>query len=153
MARMHATSIRRLTSALLWGCFVFWTSQLYAADPDEPVVIVNARVKEQSVSVETLRTIFGMRLRNWQDGTPIRVFVLQDDNPLHGIFTKKVLGMFPHQLRWAWGRLVFSGTGQAPWQMTTEEDMRARVAETPGAIGYLRRSQVDDSVQVLRVSH
>jgi hypothetical protein len=57
--------------------------------------------------------------------------------------------MFPHQLRWAWDRQVFSGTGRAPIMVNTEEEMRQRIASTPGAIGYLRRSQVDGSVHEL----
>ena len=41
----------------------------------------------------------------------------------------------------AWDRLVFSGTGQAPDTVTSTEEMLARVASTPGAIGYLSQIQ------------
>ena len=44
--------------------------------------------------------------------------------------------MFSHRLRKTWDRLVFTGTGQAPIEVNTIEEMRSRVMNTPGAIGY-----------------
>ena len=84
-------------------------------------------------------------------GRSIRVYVLPDDNAVHVAFSKQILGVFPHQLRTAWDRLVYSGTGQAPLEVASEEEMRARVAGTAGAIGYLSRKMIDESVTVLQV--
>ena len=58
---------------------------------------------------------------------------------------------FPYQLRSAWDRLVFSGTGQAPDTVSSPEEMLARVAGTPGAIGYLTKSKTDGRVNVLQI--
>jgi len=88
-----------------------------------------------------------MRLRKWEDGSPIRVFVMPDDHPLHISFSKNVLHVFPYQLRAAWNRLVFSGTGEEPIIVKSEQKMRAIVGATPGAIGYLSRSMIDESVK------
>jgi ABC-type phosphate transport system substrate-binding protein len=115
------------------------------------MIVVNPKVRSGELSHTALRSVFSMRLRHWPDGSPLHVFVLPDKNPIHSAVSKRILGVFPHQLRWAWDRLVFSGTGQAPETVQTEEEMRARLASTPGAIGYLSRSMVDDSVRVLRI--
>lgn len=90
-----------------------------------------------------------MRLRKWEDGSPIKVFVLPDKHPLHVAFSKNILRVFPYQLRNAWDRLVFSGTGEEPIQVATEQQMRERVSSTPGAIGYLRRSMIDETVKAI----
>ncbi|MBI1195700.1 MAG: hypothetical protein GC138_07635 [Gammaproteobacteria bacterium] len=117
------------------------------ADSDQaPLVVVNQSNPQESISLGSLRTVFGMRLRTWPNGTPIKVVVLPDNKKLHIEFCKKVLGIFPHQLRWAWDRLVYSGTGQAPQQVSTEEQMLEALESTPGAIGYL--SQVPDGAKV-----
>jgi len=121
------------------------------AQADDPVLIVHPEVDEQAISLVTVRTIFSMRLGHWRSGTPLRVFILPDDHPLHVRFSKQVLGMYPYQLRWAWDRLVFSGTGQAPVQVATEEEMKRRVATTPGAIGYLSGSMTDDTVRIKNI--
>jgi hypothetical protein len=84
-----------------------------------------------------LREIFFLRRTNWPDGTPIRIFVLPDQEPLHIRFAKEILGVFPYQLRSAWDRMVFSGTGVPPTVVYSADEMRKRVEETPGAIGYL----------------
>lgn len=90
-----------------------------------------------------------MRLRKWEDGSTIKVFVLPDKHPLHVEFSKNILHVFPYQLRNSWDRLVFSGTGEEPIQVATEQQMRARVGSTPGAIGYLSRSMIDETVRVI----
>lgn len=127
------------------------TSTSLVNDSVEVVIHPSVSVKIQNLSRSSLRAIFGMRLRAWQDGSPIRVFVLPDETPLHHLFAKEKLNIFPYQLRSAWDRLIFSGTGQAPFLVNSEEEMRVRVANTPGAIGYLKRVNIDDSIQILHV--
>ncbi len=94
-------------------------------------------VRVAVLSKEAVRAIFFMRERTWPNGTPIQVFVLPDDNPIHQRFAKEVLGVYPYQLRAAWDRMVYSGTGPAPIQVNTFEEMIERLRTTPGAIGYV----------------
>jgi ABC-type phosphate transport system substrate-binding protein len=101
-----------------------------------PVVIVHPGVAIQSLSSNEARAIFAMRRRTWPNGTPIQVFVLPDDHPLHRAFCKKILNIYPHQLRRIWDRGVFSGTGQAPVEVETLEEMQKRISSVEGAIGY-----------------
>ncbi len=118
------------------------------APPDRIVIIVNPSVHDQISKLPTtsLPAVFAMRIRTWSNESQIRVFVLAGDNPVHAAFCKQVLGVFPHQIRTAWDRLIYSGTGQPPTEVESEEEMRRRVASTPGAIGYLRKSYVDHTV-------
>jgi ABC-type phosphate transport system substrate-binding protein len=114
-------------------------------------VITNATVSEKTLTKTSLRAIFGMRLHTWPDGAAIKVFVMPDDAPLHAAFSKEKLNVFPYQLRSAWDRMVFSGTGQAPETVNSTEEMLAKVASTPGAIGYLTKSRMDGRVNVLQI--
>jgi hypothetical protein len=145
---------KRIKERGLGGCFFAWlfviTLHSAMALPIESgvEVVVNESVHLQSVSITTVRAIFGMRLRTWPNSAPIQVFVLADDHPAHVAFCKGILNIFPHQIRLAWDRLVFSGTGQAPYQVRTEREMRLLVATTPGAIGYLGDGMIDRSVRV-----
>lgn len=118
-----------------------------ASLPSRPVVVVHPTVALNSPSRNLLRSIFSMRLNRWPDGSPIEVLVLPDTHPVHQNFAKQVLGIFPYQLRQSWDRAVYSGTGVAPTQVETPEEMRRRVAETPGAIGYLPRTMLDREVR------
>lgn len=84
-----------------------------------------------------VRALFGMRLREWPDGTPVRVFVLPDSDPVHELFCREELGTYPYVLRTTWDRLVYTGTGVAPEVVHNEKEMRDRVTGTRGAIGYV----------------
>lgn len=103
---------------------------------DSKVRIIDSSKNVKQLTPEMVREIFFMRLGSWPDGSPIHVFVLPDNHPLHVRFAKEILGVYPFQLRSAWDRLVFSGTGVSPTMVETEEEMRARIESTPGAIGY-----------------
>lgn len=117
-----------------------------------PQVVVHPAVQSRAIERGMLRAIFSMRMRLWPDGTPIKVFVLEDRDESHRRFVKTKLGVFPYQLRQVWDRLVFSGTGQAPQEVGSSKQMRAHIAITPGAIGYLPEALIDDSVRVLRIT-
>jgi hypothetical protein len=59
--------------------------------------------------------------------------------------------MFPYQLRRVWDRQLFSGTGQAPSVVTSQDEMLRRVAATPGAIGYVASLPANAPVRHLEV--
>lgn len=127
---------------------MYSASMVYAEE--NPVVVVNSTAYPDTfLSQNAITAIFGMRLRKWEDGSPIKVFVMPDGNPVHIAFSKYVLHVFPYQLRSAWNRLVFSGTGEEPIIVESEEKMREVIGSTPGAIGYLSRSMQNESVKAI----
>lgn len=129
--------------AIAW----IWCALVLAPGVDAQEVVIHPSQNESRITRNALRAMFGMRLRTWPDGTPIRVFVLREDSSTHKAFAKRILQIFPHQLSRAWDRLVFSGTGQAPQVVQSPEEMLAKVASTPGAIGYLPPESIDERVQ------
>ena len=100
-------------------------------------VIVNSSTAVRDLSRTTLRAIFSMRVRQLPDGTPVTVFVLPDRDERHRAFCKDLLQVYPYVLRDTWDRMVFTGTGQAPIEVGSQEELIRRVAETRGAIGYI----------------
>lgn len=100
-------------------------------------IIVNRSVPSTHYSRADTRAIFAMRQRLWPNGEPIKVFTLSDDDPVHKDFVKNNLNMFPHQLRRAWDRMTYSGTGVSPIQLDSEQEMIEKIINTPNAIGYV----------------
>tara|TARA_R110002050_G_scaffold1244_1_gene8473 strand:- start:13155 stop:13580 length:426 start_codon:yes stop_codon:yes gene_type:complete len=109
------------------------------------LLIVQPQNSTTELSRNSLRAIFAMRQTEWPDGSSIKVFVLEDKSNIHTAFCKDILGMFPYQLRRVWDRQIFSGTGTAPISVKTEQEMRVRVAQTDGAIGYLMSNDKNTS--------
>ncbi len=124
----------------------------HAAGPGSPfAIIANKDVETTELSRSAARAIFGMRLHAWDNGEAVRVYVLPDDNEQQTRFAKGCLSIFPHQLRRIWDRLVFSGTGQAPNVVQDPSNMLREVASNAGAIGFLPREMLDDTVRVLEL--
>lgn len=115
-------------------------------------VVTNTDVPVKSLPVASLRAIFSMRVRNWPDGQPVRVFVLPDRDDLHLTFSKEVLHVYPYVLRDTWDRMIFTGTGQTPIEVANEQQLLQLVAETPGAIGYGREGIFShETIKVLEI--
>lgn len=123
------------------------------ADTQEPTMVVIAfpSTSENAIARSSLRAIFGMRLGKWPVDTPVKVFVMKDDTPEHSAFSKNILQVFPHQLRLAWDRQVFSGQGQYPEQVASTQEMLSKIASTPGAIGYIKTSEITNHVRILQI--
>lgn len=132
-----------LKHGLLIGCLIF-TPNLVAQ-----VLITHAQNTITELSKNKLRAIFAMRTAHWADGSPIHVFVLEDDNILHAEFCKDILGMYPYQLRRIWDRQVFSGTGIAPITVKTEQEMIEKVSQTHGSIGYIHSKMSHSSIKTI----
>jgi len=131
---------------MLFAGLLIISVNLHAVD-----LIVNPTVKVQTLSVGEVRSLFGMRQLTWPDGSPVKIFVLSEQNPLHASFCKEILNLYPYQLQQSWNRLVFSGTGQAPTEVSTEQNMVALVAANPGAIGYVNKVSNNDHIRKITV--
>jgi len=103
-----------------------------------------------SLSKHKARNIFSMRTHIWPNGDPIKVFVLNDDSDLHKQFSKHRLGIFPYKLRRVWDRYLFSGTGQVPTTVASEEEMIKAISSTKGAIGYANKGNVNVHIIEIR---
>lgn len=108
-------------------------------------IVVSPSLTKMKLDRDLLRAVFTMRVREWPDGSPVRVFVLPDDDPLSDTFYRERLGMYSYVLRRAWDRMVFTGTGFAPTVVRSEEEMIERVRSTPGAIGFMRKREASSN--------
>ena len=140
----------RLAALIFLGAIA--CSALVSADSEIPSaqaaplekIVAHPSVPMTRVELATLRALFGMRLLEWPDGTPVRVFVMDSDSETHRRFTKEV--------RQAWDRLIFSGTGQAPSEVESIGEMVRQIIETPGAIGYLPADELVEGISELEVA-
>lgn len=143
---MTGNRYKRRYVAFIALCCLFITSNSYA-----DIVITHPQVGQTSLTQNELRAIFSMQHGQWENGSPIRVFVYDDRTLEHKNFCKKILKLFPYQLRKNWDRLIYSGTGQAPQKIESEIEMLRMVSSTPGAIGYIRQGGDIDNVTVVIV--
>ena len=98
-------------------------------------IIVNAGTAVASLSKTQLLDIYALNLPRWEDGARVVIFELKGSGKVKESFYK-FLGMEPDDMKKIWLRKQFSGKAMPPRAFDDEDEMIARIAKTPGAIGY-----------------
>ena len=137
------TSMERISFFIL--CLICFASPISQGVE----LVVNSSVPISSLSATEARNIFTMRTQQWPDGQPIKVFVLNDDNSLHKQFSKENLRVFPYKLRRIWDRNIYSGTGNAPITLDSEEEMIEVISTLAGSIGYANKG--GENVRLIKI--
>ena len=112
------------------------------------VVIANPSVPVASIDTRTVVNIYMLTQTKWANDEPIRVFALKKGTAGAEKFYA-ALGLNPLALNKQWLRIQLTGEGRAP-SLVPEDEIVARVAATPGAIGFVDMARVTDRVRVLR---
>jgi len=114
----------------------------------EVVVVGNPSVKTTLSSGEVKNLFLGKR-QALPDGTKIEVVELNTESPIreefHSKFTKKTQA----QLNSYWTRLVFTGKGKMPKEVSDSKELISMIASNPGLIGYVDSSEVTSDIVVL----
>ncbi len=129
-------NFQNIVKYLLCSIILFYATKTLAS----PVLVYHPSVQIDNISKESLVRIYAMKQRNWADGSPVVVLILPKKNKTHKSFVNKFLKMHPHQLNRLWNRIIFSGVGLPPQEVSSEEDMLKKIAATPGSIGYIEKS-------------
>jgi ABC-type phosphate transport system substrate-binding protein len=117
---------------------MLWFLLLGAAySHSDPVLIAHPDINKSELARDELVRIYAMKKRTWENGTPVKVFILSRSSQVHRDFITGTLKMQPFQLNRLWNRLVFSGIGVAPTELVSQQEMVAKVRNTVGAIGYI----------------
>jgi len=114
----------------------------------EVVVIAHRESPEQEVSPGRLLDFYTGDIRQWEDGSEVIVFDLKEKGPVREAFFE-FIGKSSSRMRTIWLKRMLSGEGDPPEALASEEAMVARVQATPGAIGFVRKAAVTDSVKVI----
>lgn len=114
----------------------------------EVVVVGNPSIKATLSSAEVKNLFLGKR-QALPDGTKIEVVELGTESPIreefHSKFTKKTQA----QLNSYWTRLVFTGKGKMPKEVSDSKELISMIASNPGLIGYVDSSEVTSDIVVL----
>jgi ABC-type phosphate transport system substrate-binding protein len=114
----------------------------------EVAVIVHPSnaVSVDQAEITRLFTGRGTTFNNGSKATPLN---LAESATTRSEFDSKVLSKSSSQMKAYWSKLVFTGKGTPPKEVTSDAEMKAIVAADATAIGYIDASAVDASVKVL----
>jgi hypothetical protein len=117
----------------------------------ELVVIMSARSPVVALTSEQVADIFLARSGSLPGGEEVQPLDLPVGHPLRNDFYLRVAGKSPALMKAYWTRMVFTGRGQPPRELSSVALIRKLVADNPTMIAYLERSALDASVKTVLV--
>jgi len=135
----------RRASLLLGALMALCAARAHAED----VVIIVNKANLNAVDIEFVRRVYTGALKGWPDGTPVLAFDQSEDTESREQFSATVLRKSTANLKAIWSQNIFTGKAMPPRLASPDMEMKRVVAGDRHAIGYVRRSQLDDSVRVI----
>jgi ABC-type phosphate transport system substrate-binding protein len=120
--------------------------------PDPLVIVVNRSNSVDDLSFSELRKIFLGSRSHWANGRRITIVMRDPDEPERKTILRDVCGMTEDQLKTHFLHGLFTGEILvSPKVLSTPTGVRKFIFNVPGAIGYLRARDVDDTIKVVRI--
>jgi phosphate transport system substrate-binding protein len=142
---MHMTKLL----CILWACALLGP---VASAADDLAVVVNKSNAVENLTKAELRKIILGDQAAWTGGKKVTVVLRAAGQPDRAGVLKSVCGMGEDEFAQHQMQASFNGgNGSAPKVAATDEAVRTAVASTPGAIGFLRTADLDDSVRAVPV--
>jgi ABC-type phosphate transport system substrate-binding protein len=110
------------------------------------ISVIVAPGQTQTLSAEQAAEIFAGGTVTWPNGQKVQI-VESGDAVLVQLFYAKLVKKPTSVVRAQWTKLALSGQALAPQKGVTAAEVKALVARTPGAIGYVRSADVDATVK------
>lgn len=157
-------SSNRACAAVIACCIAIpWASlpALAAPSPEGPqpadsiplVFVVNRKNPVESLTLADVRMMLLGERSHWPDGTRVTVVMREPKQPERDAVIRLVCRMDDRDYTRTVLRAVFTGELRSePKVLGTPETVRRFIYNVPGAIGYVRASEVDDSVKIVRLS-
>lgn len=115
-------------------------------------IVVNLANPINNLSTGELRSLFLERKSHWPNGRRIAVAMLDYPYPERRAALRQIYRMEENAFQEYFIKAIFRGdVFAAPRTLASPELMRKFVFNAPGAIGYLRNSDLDDTVKVVKI--
>lgn len=134
-------------------CLLLWALLAGGAAAAELVVVVSARSPITSLRADQVADIFLSETTRFPDGGEVVALDLPIGSPLRDHFYLKVANRTPALMKAYWTKKIFTGRGLPPRELPNSQAVRRQVADHPGLIGYIERSDLDGSVRPVLVVH
>jgi len=119
---------------------------------DEIAIVVNKTSTVVALSSNDLKGIYLGEKERWPNGQKVTTIALAGGRPELRAFLKHVCGMSEGDYKKYFIQASFTGkTVVVPRMAASSTAVKAFVSATPGSIGFVRASDLDDSVGVVKL--
>lgn len=135
----------RIIIIAIFCLFTFATGALA-----QVAVIAHKSVPGDSIKKNELLDFYTGDIKKWKNDQAVVVLDLKPKCEEKVMFYE-FLGKSSSRMKSIWLKKMLSGEGDPPEALKSEEEMLKKVAATPGAIGFINLSKVNDDVKILLV--
>ena len=147
--RIAASSLPCLLAGLAFG---EPTNAVPSQATEALVIIVNKANPVDNFTSEEQRKYFRLERGHWPDGRKNTALMQPAGTPARDAALRDIYQFSESEFARHFIQLSYAGRSQAaPKELATAANVRKFIFNVPGAIGYVRASEVDDTVKVLRI--
>lgn len=139
---IHFNHIRTIVIVLSLG---FSSAEASA----EVVAVVAAENPVRALSKSQIADIFLGKMNRLPNGYEIVPVDQVETSAARKEFYLNFADKSPAQIKAFWSKIIFTGRGQPPPEVSNDIAVKKFIAKHPTAIGYIEQAQVDDSVRVV----
>ena len=136
-------SITKHVLAMALTCMLMGNSLLSFAD----VAIIVHPSNNAALSKKDVQRIFLGKLKEFPGGGMAIPIDLPQKSEVRGELNALVINKDMRQIKSYWSRLIFTGKGLPPKQVSTIEEAKKIVARNPDAIAYISEAFLDETVK------
>ena len=114
-------------------------------------VVVSAKNPITELSKAQVAAIFLGNTSRFPDGSQAVPIDQNEGAAVRDEFYRRFCDKSPAQIKAHWSKIIFTGRGQPPREVSNSVELKKLLANNPHAIGYIKPGQVDGSVKVLLV--
>jgi ABC-type phosphate transport system substrate-binding protein len=115
----------------------------------EVVVIASSKSVIGDLTPEQVKAIYLNKLKELPNGAGVPLPMMLPSSPSRDEFLSKVLKKSEAQAKAYWAKLIFTGEGSAPTQISNAAELKTTVEANPAAMGFIEKNDLDDSVKVI----
>lgn len=134
-------------SALLFSSILSYSTATFA----EVVVIVHPDNTNQLDGAAVKRLFLGKE-KKFPDGQPASPLNQTVDTATRQMFDEQVLERNSSQIAAYWSKLVFTGKGVPPKEVSGDAEVISSILQDANAIGYVHRDAVTGDVKVIALN-
>jgi ABC-type phosphate transport system substrate-binding protein len=138
-----------LRNPICAGAMAVFLSLISGAALADVVAVVSARSPVTALSKNQIADIFLGRASRFPGGEQAVPIDQPEDSAARDEFYARIAGKAPAQVKAHWAKIIFTGRGHPPEEVSNGAELKKLLARNPLAIGYLERSLVDGSVKAL----
>lgn len=136
---------------MLFRSFVTITAILTVSYAHSVEIVTSMPQQGIDINTRMIKAIFSGKAKYWPDGTPIKVITQPKDSSQHLNLCKDILKVHPRQFSRNWDIVLFSGFGEKPILVESDQEVLEKIKSTNGSIGYVNTTSEEGGIYVIQI--